>query len=109
MYSIINPAIKIIINIILDQIIIMLNFLYKKIRGSSKVISTSKIRKINPTRKNWILMGIRLDDRGSNPHSNGDNFSRYDKFFFDLTILITIIDIGMIVMIVIIIKIFMII
>lgn len=86
----------------------MLNFLYIKIRGINNVISTSKIRKISPTRKNWILIGIRLDDKGSNPHSKGDNFSRYDKFF-DPNILIEIIAIGMIVMIKIMIKMFIII
>lgn len=74
-----------------------------KIRGISKVISTSKIRKINPTRKNWILMGIRLDDNGSNPHSNGDSFSRYDKFL-DLIMLIITIAIGTIIMIKVIIR-----
>lgn len=86
----------------------MLNFLYKKIKGINKVISTSKIRKINPTRKNWVLIGIRLDDNGSNPHSNGDNFSRYDKFF-DLIVLIITITVGIIIMIKIIIRIFIII
>lgn len=72
------------------------------------MISTSKIKKINPTRKNWILIGIRLDDKGSNPHSNGDNFSRYD-IFLDLTLLIVKITTGIIIMIEIIVKIFIII
>lgn len=53
-------------------------------------------------------MGMRLDDKGSNPHSKGDNFSRYDKFF-DLNTLIKIIVIGMIEMIKIMIKMFIII
>lgn len=108
MYSIISPIIRIIIKIILDQIVIILNFLYIKINGISKVISTSKIKKINPTRKNWILIGIRLDDSGSKPHSKGDNFSRYDKFF-DLILLIITIAVGMIKTIKIIIRMFIII
>lgn len=108
-YSVINPMIKIIMKIILLQIVIILNFLYIKISGISKVISTSKIRKINPTRKNWVLIGIRLDDRGSKPHSKGDNFSRSDKFFFDLIMLIKMIATGIIIMIKTMINIFIII
>lgn len=97
-YSTINPAIRIIMKIILDQIIIILNFLYIKIRGINNVISTSKIRKISPTRKNWILTGMRLIEIGSNPHSNGVSFSREDNFF-DLIELIIKINIGIIVII----------
>lgn len=39
----------------------------------------SKIRKINLIKKNWILKGIRDLDKGSNPHSNGEIFSRFLK------------------------------
>lgn len=41
------------------------------------VISTSNIRNIKVIEKNWIENDIRDWDRGSNPHSNGDNFSRF--------------------------------
>lgn len=41
------------------------------------MISTSKIKKINLIIKNWILNGIREFDKGSNPHSKGDIFSRF--------------------------------
>lgn len=54
------------------------------IRGNSRVISTSKIRKITAIRKNWRENGIRADDFGSNPHSNGDLFSRSINVFFEM-------------------------
>lgn len=44
-------------------------------RGMRIVISTSKIRKIILIMKNWILKGSRFIDNGSNPHSNGVDFS----------------------------------
>lgn len=47
------------------------------------VISISKIRKIKLIIKNWILKGRCWLDIGSNPHSNGDIFSRLFKDFFD--------------------------
>lgn len=50
----------------------------------SKVISISKIKKINLIKKNWILNGIRDLDIGSNPHSKGDIFSRFLKNFIEI-------------------------
>ena len=38
--------------------------------------STSKIRKITAIMKKCLEKGIRDDSKGSNPHSNGDDFSR---------------------------------
>lgn len=52
--------------------------------GKSRVISTSKIRKIIAIKKNWSENGIRADDFGSNPHSNGDLFSRSVIFFLEI-------------------------
>lgn len=51
--------------------------------GSSSAISTSKIKKITAIRKNRNEKGSRADLFGSNPHSNGDLFSRSSMFFFD--------------------------
>lgn len=56
----------------------------RKIRGISRTISISKIKKISLIRKNWILKGIRFRDSGSNPHSNGEDFSRFWSIFFDI-------------------------
>jgi hypothetical protein len=50
--------------------------------GKIKAISTSKIKKIIAIKKNRIEKGIREEDRGLNPHSKGDNFSRSFFFFF---------------------------
>lgn len=47
------------------------------------VISISKIKKIRLIRKNWILNGRWFEDRGSNPHSNGEDFSWSFKDFFE--------------------------
>lgn len=44
--------------------------------GKIRAISTSKIRKIIVIKKNRIEKGIREEFIGSNPHSNGDVFSR---------------------------------
>ena len=52
-------------------------------RGSRRVISTSKIRKITAIRKNRSENGIRADPLGSKPHSNGEFFSRSLIVFFD--------------------------
>lgn len=52
--------------------------------GINRVISTSKIKKIKLIRKKWILKGGRLLDIGSNPHSNGEDFSRSWKVFLDI-------------------------
>ena len=50
--------------------------------GNSKAISTSKIMKITAIRKNRDEKGSRAEFFGSNPHSNGDLFSRSSLFFF---------------------------
>jgi hypothetical protein len=44
--------------------------------GISKTISISNIIKITANRKNRVENGIRAVLIGSNPHSNGDVFSR---------------------------------
>jgi len=44
--------------------------------GINKTISMSNTMKITARRKNRIENGIRADRSGSNPHSNGDSFSR---------------------------------
>lgn len=51
--------------------------------GNNKAISTSKIKKITAIRKNRKEKGSRDEDLGSNPHSNGDAFSRSIILFFD--------------------------
>ena len=50
--------------------------------GSRRVISTSKIKKITAIKKNRKENGRRAVPLGSNPHSNGEFFSRSDKVFF---------------------------
>ncbi len=52
-------------------------------RGRSKVISTSKIRKMTAIRKNRKENGKRAVPLGSKPHSNGEFFSRSEIVFFD--------------------------
>lgn len=44
--------------------------------GRRRTISMSKTRKITAKRKNRSEKGIRAEAFGSNPHSNGDSFSR---------------------------------
>lgn len=51
-------------------------------RGSKRVISTSKIRKITAIKKNRKEKGRRADPFGSNPHSKGEFFSRSIMVFF---------------------------
>lgn len=51
--------------------------------GRINVISTSKIKKIIAMRKNRRENGNREDDLGSNPHSNGEHFSRSINDFLD--------------------------
>lgn len=65
------------------------------IRGTNRVISTSKIKKITAIRKNWSEKGIRADLLGSNPHSKGDLFSRSINLFLEIIeeIIIKIIEI----------------
>ena len=52
--------------------------------GKSKVISTSKIRKITAIRKNRKENGNRADPLGSNPHSYGEFFSRSVIVFLEI-------------------------
>lgn len=51
--------------------------------GRINAISTSKIRKIIVIKKNRREKGRRDEDFGSNPHSNGEDFSRSTSVFFD--------------------------
>lgn len=51
--------------------------------GIINTISTSKIKKMIAIKKNRREKGIREEDLGSNPHSNGDLFSRSVIDFFD--------------------------
>ena len=53
-------------------------------RGRRRVISTSKMRKITAIRKNRRENGMRADPLGSNPHSNGEFFSRSLIVFFEM-------------------------
>lgn len=80
-----------------DQAIILELFMITTI-GKISAISTSKIRKIMATRKNWRENGSREEDFGSNPHSKGDLFSRSIIVFFDKIVAntITIIEINII-------------
>lgn len=68
------------------EMYILLNIWVKKTSGISRVISISKIRKINLIKKNWILKGIRDLEIGSNPHSKGDAFSRFLKSLRDIMV-----------------------
>lgn len=65
----------------INQFIIFLVFIVIII-GRMITISISKIRNNTAIKKNWDENGIREDLFGSNPHSNGDIFSRsiYDFF-----------------------------
>jgi hypothetical protein len=68
--------------------------------GRSKAISTSKIRKITAMRKNRSENGNRADLFGSNPHSNGELFSRSSMFFFDsidVKIIMTVVSVRVII------------
>lgn len=65
-----------------DQYIIFLKF-NVKIIGKINAISTSKIKKIIVIKKNRKENGIREEDLGSKPHSNGEDFSRSIKVFLD--------------------------
>ena len=51
--------------------------------GSNKVISTSKIKKITAIKKKRKEKGRRAVPFGSNPHSNGEFFSRSEIIFLD--------------------------
>jgi hypothetical protein len=52
-------------------------------RGISNTISISNTMKMILSRKNRIEKGIRALFLGSNPHSNGDVFSRSDELRVD--------------------------
>lgn len=53
------------------------------ISGNKRVISTSKIKKITAIKKKCREKGMRALDFGSNPHSNGEFFSRSEWVFLD--------------------------
>jgi hypothetical protein len=69
------------------DLIIIQDFMFDSIItiviGSNRAISTSKIRKITAIKKNRKENGSRADLFGSNPHSNGELFSRSSIFFLD--------------------------
>lgn len=54
--------------------------------GNSSAISTSKIMKITAIKKNRDEKGSRAEFLGSNPHSNGDLFSRSSFIFFEISV-----------------------
>lgn len=54
--------------------------------GSRSAISTSKIMKITAIKKNRDEKGSRAEFFGSNPHSNGDLFSRSSFIFFEISV-----------------------
>jgi hypothetical protein len=56
------------------------------IMGNKRAISTSKIKKITAIKKKRKENGKREDLLGSNPHSNGELFSRSIIVFFDKTV-----------------------
>lgn len=45
--------------------------------GISSTISISNTMKITASKKNRMENGVRAERVGSNPHSNGDSFSRF--------------------------------
>jgi hypothetical protein len=59
--------------------------------GNSSAISTSKIMKITAIKKNRDEKGSCAEFFGSNPHSNGDLFSRSSLIFFQISVASTII------------------
>lgn len=67
--------------------------------GKIKAISTSKIKKITVIKKKCKENGIRAEDKGSNPHSKGEHFSRSFKDFLDNIIEINIIILEIIIII----------
>lgn len=54
--------------------------------GNRSAISTSKIMKITAIKKNRDEKGNRAEFLGSNPHSNGDLFSRSSLIFFEIRV-----------------------
>jgi hypothetical protein len=67
--------------------------------GNSRAISTSKFKKITSIRKNRSENGSRADLLGSNPHSNGDLFSRSSLFSDrnDVSIMIIVVSVSVII------------
>lgn len=55
------------------------------IKGTIKMISTSKMMKIMAIKKNCIENGIRAKLKKLNPHSNGIFFSRSFNLFLETT------------------------
>jgi hypothetical protein len=53
---------------------------------NSSAISTSKIIKITAIKKNRNENGSRVEFFGSNPHSNGELFSRSSLIFFEINV-----------------------
>lgn len=68
--------------------------------GNSRAISTSKIMKITAIRKNRDEKGSRAEFFGSNPHSNGDLFSRSSLFFFEISVVRAIMAVDRIIVII---------
>lgn len=73
------------IDTVTNQILIIL-LLSTIIIGRIMTISMSKIKNNTANRKNWIENGVRDLLLGSNPHSNGDIFSRSRIDFFEITV-----------------------
>jgi hypothetical protein len=71
---------------------IRLEFVITVTIGRSRAISTSKIRKITAIKKNRSENGSRAGFLGSNPHSNGDLFSRSSILFLDSIVVSIIIN-----------------
>lgn len=75
-----------------------------KISGINKTISMSKTKKITANRKNRIEKGRRADDKGSNPHSNGEIFSRSLVLWREIVIVTTSKAIGISILNIVVIK-----
>lgn len=73
-------------NIIINLKLIIFEIFKVKIIGIKRVISTSKIKKITAIKKKCNENGIREDLLGSNPHSNGDLFSRSVNLFLEIIV-----------------------
>lgn len=88
--------------LVIVQVIKLLIFI-EIIIGIINAISTSKIKKIIAIKKKCKEKGNRDELKGSNPHSNGEFFSRSLIIFFDRHVA-SIITISAIIMIIEIIK-----
>lgn len=86
-HSIKIPNIRIIKNVIdVNVHLKILDLKILVIRGTIKIISTSKMIKIIAIKKNCIENGIRAELKKLNPHSNGTIFSRIFILFFETVI-----------------------